>query len=71
MKFKISKDLYELICVIITDTIRILFIASLVVVVLKYSLLAIFLFKFILKLSDLMSYYLIKAFRYFISNGGD
>lgn len=71
MSVRVSKDLDELLCVIINDLIRVIFIATLVVFTLGHFLLAILLFNFVIKLSDLVSYYAIELVHRIIDSGGD
>lgn len=71
MSVRVSKDLDELLCVIINDLIRVIFIATLVVFTLGHFLLAILLFNFVIKLSDLVSYYAIELVHLIIDSGGD
>lgn len=71
MSVRVNKDLDELLCVIINDLIRVIFIATLVVFTLSHFLLAILLFNFVIKLSDLVSYYAIELVHLIIDSGGD
>lgn len=71
VRVRVSKDLDELLCVIINDLIRVMFIATLVVIALSHFLLAILFFNFVFKLSDLVSYYVIKLMHLIIGSGGD
>ena len=71
MSLRVSKDIDDLMCIILVDFIKISFVTTLVVVSLRYSVFAVLFLPFCLKLSNFMSKYLIDFLHFWIRSDGD
>lgn len=71
MSLRVSRDVDDLICIILVDIIKISFVTTLVFVSLRYSVFTILFLPLCLKLVNFMSKYLIDFLHFWIRSDGD